>query len=108
MVLDIRSRIPILSMIMRIRMRQVLNASRPRLLTNHTSPSEMFFRLHVVDQQLAVLAVPSRFFLCDLDDREDGGAFAEDGVHLFEGAVGRFGVEEPDYGEYECVSVRVV
>lgn len=37
------------------------------------------------------------------DDVEDRCCFGEDGVHLFEGAVGGFGVEEVDYGDYEGI-----
>lgn len=42
------------------------------------------FRLEVVDQQLATLAIAVRVVLGNLDNVEDGGALMEDFVHLFE------------------------
>lgn len=65
----------------------------------------MLVRVLVVDQQLPFLTVPPRLVAGDLHQGEVGAAFAEDGVHLFEGAVGGFGVEEVDDGEYEGIAV---
>ena len=67
----------------------------------------MFLRLFVIDEQFSLLTIPSRLIARDFDKGEVGAAFAEDGVHFFQGAVGGFGVEEVDDGEDEGVAVGV-
>ncbi len=68
----------------------------------------MELRLLIINKRFSVFAVSSRFIACYFDNVEDGGCFAEDDVHFFEGAVGGFGVEEVDAGEYEGVAVGLV
>lgn len=65
----------------------------------------MLLRFLVVDKEFAVFAVAARFRVRDADNGEDGRRLEEDAVHLFEGAVGGFWVEEVDDGEDEGVAV---
>ena len=86
-------------------------APLPLLSTPHTQNTRPPLRhicILVLDKHLTILTISMRFFLCDLDDCEDGIAFGEDGVHLFEGAVGGFRVEEVDDWEDEGVTIRVL
>ena len=64
----------------------------------------MLSRFFVLDEHLSFLAISLRRFLGNSDDIEDGCGLAEDGVHLLQGAVGGFGVEEVDDGEHEGVT----
>lgn len=64
----------------------------------------MFLRLLIPNKQLTTLAVTLGLLLRDPHDRKDAVAFPEDGIHFFQGAVGGFGVEEPDAGDDEGVS----
>ena len=66
----------------------------------------MLLCFFVVDEQFPLGAIPSRLVAGDLHNGEIGAAFAEDGVHLFEGAVGGFGVEEVDDWDYKSVAVQ--
>lgn len=81
------------------------------------------FRVEVVDEEFAVLAVALGGLAGDSDDVPDRGRFVEDFVHFLEGSVGGFGlfgvriavhlglceggdcayVEEVDTWDYECV-----
>ena len=74
-------------------------------MAEYTSPPRMLLRLLVIDEQLSLLAIPSRFIAGDFHDGEVGAAFAEDAVHFFQGAVCGFRVEEVDNWEYEGVAV---
>jgi hypothetical protein len=97
---------------------KMLNATLPlrKLPRSHTSPpltdsagpSEMLLRLLVLDKELALLVEPMRLFLGDLDNTEDGTALAEDNIHLFEGTVGSFRVEEVDDREDERIAGDVL
>lgn len=73
-------------------------------MTYHTGPPRVLFRLFVVDEQFSLFAISSRLIARDSHEGEVGAAFAEDGVHLFEGAVGGLRVEEIDDGEDEGVT----
>lgn len=66
---------------------------------------EMLVCLGVIDEELSVLAVPARLFARNPDQRPDGFGLVEDCVHLFEGAVRGFGVEEVDDGEDEGITI---
>jgi hypothetical protein len=68
----------------------------------------MLLRLLVLDKELALLVEPMRLFLGDLDNTEDGTALAEDNIHLFEGTVGSFRVEEVDDREDERIAGDVL
>ena len=63
----------------------------------------MLLGVLIVDEQLAVLAVPLWLIVRNADDGEDALALAEDAVHLLERAVGGFGIEEVDAGHDEGV-----
>lgn len=65
----------------------------------------MLLRLIIINQQLSILPKPLGFISSDFDGGEVGVAFAKNGIHFFEGAIGGFGVEEVDDWEDECVSV---
>jgi hypothetical protein len=75
-------------------------------LADDTRASKVLLTLIVVDEDLTVLTVAAGFLFRGLDDGEDVAGLLEDGVHFLEGAVGGFGVEEVDHGDYEGVSGR--
>jgi hypothetical protein len=98
--------ISILSIVIRVRMVLVLNhGCASSTSRDNTDATHMLLRLVVVDKQLSVLAVAAGFFTSSLDDGEDRVGLAENGVHLLQGAVGGFGVEEVDDGDDESVAV---
>ena len=66
----------------------------------------MFIRFIVSDQIIALFIETVRFVLGSRDHGEDVFGLAEDRVHLLQGAIGGFGVEEVYHGEDECVTVR--
>lgn len=65
----------------------------------------MFFRFFIPDEKLTILTVTLRFVPRNFDNRKDAVAFAEDTVHLLQGAVSGLRVEEPDNGEDGSISV---
>lgn len=65
----------------------------------------MLLRLFIINKQFTFLPIPSRLIAGDFHKAEVGAAFAEDAVHFFQGAVGGFGIEDVDDGEYEGVAV---
>ena len=73
--------------------------------TQDTCPPFSHIRILVLDEQLSILAVAVRLFLRNLDNREDGVAFGENGIHLFEGAIRGFRVEEVDGWDDEGIAV---
>lgn len=64
----------------------------------------LVFGCFFFDQKFSVTAVAAGFIPRDADDREDGVALAEDGVHLFQRTVLGFWVEEVDYWDDEGVA----
>ena len=64
----------------------------------------MLLRFLVVDEELSLLAIAPRLITGDFHEGEVGVAFAEDGVHFFQGAVCGFRVEEVDDWEDEGVA----
>lgn len=64
----------------------------------------MLLGVLIVDEKLAVLAVAMGLVAGDRDQVEDAVRLVEDRVHLFQGAVGGFGVEEVDDGEDDCIA----
>ncbi len=64
--------------------------------------------LGVLNEQLAILAIPTGLILGLLDAVPDGRGLVADGVHLLEGAVSRLGIEEVDDGDDEGVARSVV
>jgi hypothetical protein len=75
------------------------------VLVRNAAPSPMLIRIEVIDEQVSVLveAVWCHAWSSDVDDVQDTARFVEDFVHFFEAAVGGFGVEEVDDGDYEGV-----
>ena len=87
------------------RVRSICHLRLPGRIRQHARPPLMLLRLLVINKKLAALAIASWLIAGDLDDGEVGVAFAEDRIHFFQGAAGRFGVEEVDYREDESVTV---
>lgn len=74
-----------------------------------TAPSSLELECaRVFDEHVAVLVVSSRFPLGDADDCEYGFAFDEDSVHLLEGAVRGFGIEEIHHWDDKCIARSIV
>ena len=59
----------------------------------------------VVDEKLAVLAVAVGLLARNRDDVEDAGCLVEDCVHLLQGSIGSFRVEEVNDRNDECVAI---
>jgi hypothetical protein len=60
----------------------------------------------IVDEKLALLSIAVGLVAGNGDNVENAGSLVEDGVHLFEGAVGGLWVEEVDDGEDKGVAVE--
>jgi hypothetical protein len=65
----------------------------------------MLLRVLVINEELAVLAESVGLVAGDGDDVENAGTLLEDSVHLFEGSVGCFRVEEVDHWKDEGVAI---
>lgn len=64
----------------------------------------MLFGIFIVDKQFAVLAVAMRFLTGNRNNIKDTTSLVEDGIHLLQGSVGGFGIEEVDDREDESVT----
>lgn len=72
----------------------------PRDRASSSLPNlEKLIRLIVRDQQVTMLIIAMRELVRNLDDVERVCCLVEDLIHLFEGAVGGLGEEEPDAGD---------
>lgn len=65
----------------------------------------MLLGLLVVDEKLALLSVAVGLVAGDRNGIEDAGCLVEDCVHLLQGPIGSFGVEEVDDGEDKCIAI---
>ena len=74
-----------------------------RCSDNATSTSSLI-RVVVVDEQLAIFAVPSGLAICNANHSKYRLALVEDGVHLFQRAVGGFRVEKVNHGKDKSVA----
>ncbi len=66
----------------------------------------MLLGLIIIDQHLSILPEPPRLLLRRLHHREHIARLRKDAIHLLQGPVGGFGVEEIHDGDDEGVSVE--
>lgn len=77
-----------------------------RFLRDIASATQMLLGIFVVDEKLAVLAVAVGLVTGGRDHIENARCLVEDCVHLLQGAVCGFRVEEVNNGEDECVAIE--
>jgi len=82
--------------------RPCLNTAPPALRRR------MLLGIVIRDEQLAILAIAPRRLLRNLHDIENRRRIVEDGVHFFERAVGRLGIEEVDDRDDEGIAGELV
>jgi hypothetical protein len=61
--------------------------------------------LLIIDKKLALLAVAVGLVAGHRYNIEDAGCLMEDRIHLLQGSISGFRVEEVDDGEDECIAI---